>query len=298
MSKVIISGGGAGGLDPDELTAVAADVRKGKIAGVNGSDDPVTGTLDIPAANILAGKSIGGVAGTATNDGTITAAEMASGKIAYSKGSKITGTLAAQGGSTTTPGTANKTIVTAPKRVTGNIIVAGASTLVPANIKKNVTIFGVKGTHSGYVTEATDLYNYGTIGSLSGGFNTVSDYSLESGMILGEKIMSESQTSRVYGVATKNKVNLTPYNYINVSANFLSLTGGAAYVYLGLSNNSAGSAEVGLYVLYSRVDRGATGAFTIQLNVSNYNAENYISVGTQWTYGITFQLGIYRIWLS
>lgn len=93
MAKISIPGGGVGGLDPDELTAVAADVRKGKIAGVNGSDDPVTGTLDIPAANILAGKSIGGVAGTATNDGTITAGCVYSGKIGYSNGVKITGTM-------------------------------------------------------------------------------------------------------------------------------------------------------------------------------------------------------------
>lgn len=94
MSKVIISGGGgAGGLDPDELTAVAADVRKGKIAGVKGSDDPVTGTLDIPAANILAGKSIGGVAGTATSDANAYADRIYSGHTAYVNGNKITGNM-------------------------------------------------------------------------------------------------------------------------------------------------------------------------------------------------------------
>ena len=94
MSKVIISGGGgAGGLDPDELTAVAADVRKGKIAGVKGSDDPVTGTLDIPAANILAGKNIGGVAGTATSDANAYAERIYSGHTAYVNGNKITGNM-------------------------------------------------------------------------------------------------------------------------------------------------------------------------------------------------------------
>ena len=93
MAKISIPGGGAGGLDPDELTAVEADVRKGKIAGVNGSDDPVTGTLDIPAASILAGKSIGGVAGTATKDADATVGYIYSGKTAYVNGSKLTGTM-------------------------------------------------------------------------------------------------------------------------------------------------------------------------------------------------------------
>lgn len=41
------TGGGAGGVDPDELTATANDVLKGKIAGVKGSDEPVTGTMEV-----------------------------------------------------------------------------------------------------------------------------------------------------------------------------------------------------------------------------------------------------------
>ena len=93
MARISIPGGGAGGLDPDELTAVAADVRKGKIAGVKGSDDPVTGTLDIPAANILAGKNIGGVAGTATSDANAYAERIYSGHTAYVNGNKITGNM-------------------------------------------------------------------------------------------------------------------------------------------------------------------------------------------------------------
>lgn len=48
MAKAIIeSVGGSGGIDPEELTATSDDVLEGKIAGVNGSDVPVEGTLVI-----------------------------------------------------------------------------------------------------------------------------------------------------------------------------------------------------------------------------------------------------------
>lgn len=45
MSIVLPYGGG--GLDPNDLTAKASDVIKGKIAGVNGCDVPIEGTLEI-----------------------------------------------------------------------------------------------------------------------------------------------------------------------------------------------------------------------------------------------------------
>ena len=47
MSVINMTGTGAGGIDPDELTALQKDVVKGKIAGVSGSDEPVEGTLDL-----------------------------------------------------------------------------------------------------------------------------------------------------------------------------------------------------------------------------------------------------------
>lgn len=59
MAKILIPGGGSGGIDPDELTATAGDVLAGKTAGVNGLDDPVTGTLSLTgnaiSAHVLSG---------------------------------------------------------------------------------------------------------------------------------------------------------------------------------------------------------------------------------------------------
>ena len=212
MGKYLILKSGSGGVDTDDVSATAADVIKGKTAGVFGHDEPVTGTLELSgnagAGEVLTGKTFyttnpkSKQTGTMPNRGAVsqalnaggsytipagyhngsgkvtanslvgqtsanaTAAYISSGKTAWVNGSKITGTLATQGGSTTTPGTANKTIVTASKHVTGNIVVAGNSNLAASNIKKGVNIFGVTGTFQGYVDSPLYLYNSGTFSNL------------------------------------------------------------------------------------------------------------------------------------
>lgn len=45
MGRCIIMNGGAGGIDPDELTAQPGEVLSGKLAGVQGQDEPVAGTM-------------------------------------------------------------------------------------------------------------------------------------------------------------------------------------------------------------------------------------------------------------
>lgn len=45
MADCILLKGGNGGLDPDELTAAAAQVLEGYLAGVKGADEPVAGTM-------------------------------------------------------------------------------------------------------------------------------------------------------------------------------------------------------------------------------------------------------------
>lgn len=61
MADCILMQAGGGGLDPDELTATAGDVLKGKIAGVAGNDDPVAGMLELTGtaadSQVLSGQT-------------------------------------------------------------------------------------------------------------------------------------------------------------------------------------------------------------------------------------------------
>lgn len=78
-----------GGIDPDVLTASAGDVLKGKTAGVNGSDEPATGTLELTgnsgAGDVLTGKTFYTTnpktkqTGTMANRGTVNQALNAGG---------------------------------------------------------------------------------------------------------------------------------------------------------------------------------------------------------------------------
>lgn len=78
--------GDAGYITPNTLFGVAKSVMAAAIGATAGI--------------IKAGSSILGIAGAFTSDGTITAADVISGKIGYSKGAKVPGNMAEYGGLT------------------------------------------------------------------------------------------------------------------------------------------------------------------------------------------------------
>ena len=243
------------------------------------------------AVTIPAGYHNGGGKVTAKDlvsqtSGDATAAQIWTGKKAWVNGKQITGTLATQGGSTTTPGTAAKTIVTPNKIVTGSIIVAGDGNLVPGNIKKGVTIFGVQGTHSGYVPSATDLYLRGNnpAGFAVSGTQSRNPYTFQSGAIY---------VAGSYGYAIKyllsaSSYNLSSYTYVNFEFN--NIAGDRAiFRVLDAEGNIVASAET-----------TGTGSKTLALNISSVNKTTRVGVriNSDETADNTNAVQVYRIWLS
>lgn len=162
------------GVQNGKSAAGVAHILNGYGAWVNGtwvnggmaSNGAMNAALNAGASKTIpAGYTSGGTV-TANSlasqtDASAAAGDILTGKTAWVKGSKITGSMATQAGGTYKSTTANQTISCSGKKMTGNIVVQGDSKLVAANIKKGVTILGVTGTWEGYVAAATDLYYNG-----------------------------------------------------------------------------------------------------------------------------------------
>lgn len=238
MAEGFILKSGSSG-DLDQISATSSDIRKGKV-GVNGDGDAIAGTLETRSAinkSLNAGESISIPAGiytdgkvtanslTSQTSGTATAAYISSGKTAWVNGSKITGSLATQGGSTTTPGTSNKTIVTASKHVTGNIVVAGSSNLTASNIKKGVNIFGITGTFEGYVASTNDIFNKGSWGS-GWSINNFVATQFTTGDVKEPWVISGNTIDAIGGSPKylNKQINFASYNKINVEF-YVNVTG-------------------------------------------------------------------------
>ena len=134
-SKVIFNGEVLMDLTGDTVTA--AQLLKGVTAhGKDGA--PITGTCDWDAA---------------TGDATAAAAEILSGKTAYVKGKKVTGTMPNRGavaGKISTKAGAY-TVPQGYHDGSGKVTIDSTeqAKLIPTNIREGVTVLGVEGTMSG-----------------------------------------------------------------------------------------------------------------------------------------------------
>lgn len=135
ISKVVYGGNTLIDLTAD--TVVADKLLKGyKAHGANG--EPITGTCTFDAN---------------TQDATASAAEILSGKTAYNKASKVTGTMKNNGAITGKISTVAGTY-TVPQGYhdgSGKVSIDGTeqAKLIPENIREGITVLGVLGTMSG-----------------------------------------------------------------------------------------------------------------------------------------------------
>ena len=83
-----------------------------------------------------------------TGDATATAANILSGKTAYVKGKKLTGTIPSKAAQTYTPGTASQ-IIAAGQYLEGDQTIQGDPNLVAENIASGKSIFGIVGNAPG-----------------------------------------------------------------------------------------------------------------------------------------------------
>lgn len=119
------------------LTALFTD-----IANAIRAKDGTTANI---AASAFPGRISAIPTGADTSDATVSAADIISGKTAYGKDGKITGTMPEAEGATITPGKNAQIAIAAGSYAKDDILVEGDANLMAANIVINKTIFGVKG---------------------------------------------------------------------------------------------------------------------------------------------------------
>ena len=142
-----------------------------------------------------------------TSDATATANDILSGKTAYSKGSKVTGSIASQAAQTITPGTSDQTIA-AGKYLSGAQTIKGDVNLVPANIVSGKTIFGVSGSYSASTGLDTSDATATASDMLSG----------KTAYVNGTKITGSIKTKSSTDLTADGKTVTVPSGYYSASA--------------------------------------------------------------------------------
>ena len=197
-------------------------------------------------------------------DANAAAGDILSGKTAWVKGSKVTGSMAAQAGGTYKSTTVNQTISCSGKKMTGNVVIQGDSKLVPGNIKKGVTILGVTGTWEGYVAAATDLYYMGQnpAGFSRLNLNSSLEVKFESNQITLKGVYN-------YYLATQKAYNLTGYSKIIIEGS-LKGSGQVCTIYGGDSVlNGTNNNEISRTTITGTVS-------SITFSFSNKNITKYL----------------------
>lgn len=243
MARGYFCGGGSGGVDCDDATALEADILEGKTAGISGKDEIVSGKMpergDWSSTELAAGESITIPGGHHSGKGMVTtkslekqtpgnldANKMLLGTYGWSGGKRVDGEIYSQEGIILNPGTTEKTGMVIGKYMLDNITVP-AINIPAAYIKKGQRITfpdgsSVVGTFEGWVPVATDIYYRGTIG-YGGSFVRIIDQTRVDGYLTADKIYwSAYKYSRNIAFATANAVDVHKYSKIIIEGSGLS----------------------------------------------------------------------------
>ena len=156
MARGYFCGGGSGGVDCDDATALEADILEGKTAGISGKDEIVSGKMpergDWSSTELAAGESITIPGGHHSGKGMVTtkslekqtpgnldANKMLLGTYGWSGGKRVDGEIYSQEGIILNPGTTEKTGMVIGKYMLDNITVP-AINIPAAYIKKGQKI--------------------------------------------------------------------------------------------------------------------------------------------------------------
>ena len=293
------------------------------------SDVATAGGLS--ADKIMAGKSAFGMNGTATSDANVVASDILVNKSAYGKGAKIAGSMPDYRATTTAIDAIrinnNRFEVAVAAGCHGYSWanngyeymtydqVANAIGLTAAKLKKGEVVCGKTGTFEGWVPTATDYYLRGN--NIKGiTINAGQQVTFESGGIRTENTSGSTQPYKKPELRFPS-VNLTPYNYLNVTLRYES----KKWSYNGERNlcMEANVRKVGSYTSDSLGKAFSSGLpvnteFTISVPISTlaYTAEIILDLGITFEYYYTGDSGnkwetldkyawtgwIYRLWFS
>ena len=212
----------------------------------------------LTAGKLLQGQSAFGIAGTATSDATAAANQISSGKIAYVKGSKVTGTLVERGQSQYGgfgSGSGYIAINSLPEgiyrsngadwapesRIATSTLASGIG-LSANKIKKGVSILGITGTWEGYTSSPLYLFNNGTWNALSSsGMSMVDNPNDRNTLSIDTNINLRIYLKSNHGCSmrTNASFDFTNYRYLNFVVSDLGIRGGWINVTrFGISNSS------------------------------------------------------------